>query len=44
MYRFDTDLLSASYYMHIVLFPDDILGPPAKYVHEIRSRKHVETA
>jgi len=42
---FFADLLSASYYICIVLFPDSILNPPAKCVHEItRSRKHVETA
>ena len=34
VYKFDTDLLSASYCVHIFLFPDAILSPPAKYVHE----------
>ena len=43
-YKFFADLLCASHYMYIVLFPDAILSLPAKCVHEItRSRKHVET-
>jgi hypothetical protein len=41
---FFADLLSASHYMCIVLFPDAILSQPAKCVHEITScRKRVET-
>jgi hypothetical protein len=45
VFKFDAYLLSASHYIYIVLFPDAILSPPAKCVHEItRSRKHVETA